>query len=188
MVYIKENFLTDNEVDILIKAFGPQLKSIAHVVPFTETALGFQDSKAASQWTFDKPITAFTDNQDYNNNINLLTSVYKRIKAELEQSYQKELGLVQFILNRMYPGAKNHVHIDNATGMYPELEYSAMVYLNDCGKDFQGGQLNFPNQNMELQTKKGMLVFFKGDEETPHGVNQVTQGHRDNFISFFKSL
>jgi predicted 2-oxoglutarate/Fe(II)-dependent dioxygenase YbiX len=106
----------------------------------------------------------------------------------MELYYQKELGLVQFILNRMHAGAENTVHIDNATGMYPELEYSAMIYLNDCGKDFQGGELNFPNQNIELKTKKGMLVFFKGDEKTPHGVNPVSQGYRDNFISFFKSL
>jgi hypothetical protein len=45
----------------------------------------------------------------------------------------------------------------------------------------------FPKQDLSIQQKKGMLVFFKGDEHAPHGVNKVLSGYRDNLISFFVS-
>jgi predicted 2-oxoglutarate/Fe(II)-dependent dioxygenase YbiX len=188
MIEIRNNFLTNKEVDFLIEILAPKLQSISHVVAHTETALGFKDSVQAAQWTYSNPIVPFTDNPEHNKAVNFLTTIYKKMKTELETFYLKELGLVQFILNRMHTGAENSIHVDNATGMYPELEYSAMIYLNDCGVDFKGGELNFPKQGKEIKTTKGMLVFFKGDDDVPHGVNKVTSGHRDNFISFFKSL
>jgi hypothetical protein len=49
MFQIRENFLTEEEVNTLIQAFAPKLHSIAHLVPFTETALGFENSNHASK-------------------------------------------------------------------------------------------------------------------------------------------
>jgi predicted 2-oxoglutarate/Fe(II)-dependent dioxygenase YbiX len=188
MVQVIDNFLTNEEVHFLLTQLSPLLRSIDHVVAHTETCLGFANSTEASKWNYNNPIIPLTDSTEINQASLMLTTIYKKLKTELETFYQKDLGLVQFIFNRMHPGAKNTVHIDNATGMYPELEYSALIYLNDCAQDFMGGEIIFPNQNIQLETKKGMLVFFRGDENTPHGVNAVLQGHRDNFITFFKSL
>lgn len=186
-IYVIENFLNTEEVDLLVSQFGPDLKSIHDVAPYTETALGFANSTEAKKLSYTHTIRPLTGNKEKDKAILMVTDIYKRLRTTMENCYQKDLSLVQFVFNRMHVKAQNKMHIDDATGMYPELEYSGMIYLNNCDDDFYGGEIVFPNQGLTLITKKGMLVFFKGDEEHPHGVNPITQGYRDNIITFFQS-
>lgn len=103
----------------------------------------------------------------------------------MESFYNETFIPIQYVFNRILPGGENPTHVDDATGMYSELEYSGIIYLGDHGKDFTGGEIVFPLQDLTVQQTKGMLVFFKGDYKAPHGVNKVLTGHRDNIISFF---
>lgn len=103
----------------------------------------------------------------------------------MESFYNKTFFPIQCVLNRIFPGGQNPTHVDDATGMYNELEYSGLLYLGDHGKDFTGGEIVFPLQELTIKQEKGMLVFFKGDKNAPHGVNKVESGYRDNIITFF---
>ncbi len=64
-----------------------------------------------------------------------------------------------------------------------EEHYSALLYLND---DYEGGELEFPNEQLTIKPKPGSLVYFKGDADTRHGVKKVLSGKRINLVVFFR--
>ena len=82
-------------------------------------------------------------------------------------------------------------HTDAYGGVdgYTETFYSALLYLTD---DYRGGEILFYNDNtgnvdnaIAYKPKVGTLVYFKGDENTPHSVNEVISGERSNIILFY---
>ena len=60
--------------------------------------------------------------------------------------------------------------------------FGAILYLND---DYEGGQIHFPNQGVELKPKAGTLVFFPGHKPYVHGVKEITRGERYTMASFW---
>jgi 2OG-Fe(II) oxygenase superfamily len=97
----------------------------------------------------------------------------------------------------MPEGSWNPLHVDNDQS-YPDTEpeseiidaptannkrhFSAVFMLND---DYEGGTLEFPDQDKKYRLKPGQVIVFKGDSDTVHGVAKVTKGLRINFAMFF---
>ena len=89
-----------------------------------------------------------------------------------------------------------HSHVD--TLQYGSFAYTALLYLNQAGEDFEGGRLTFdapeqrgdgrPEMRAEgdaaaaaaalVSPKPGRLVLFSSGAEHPHHVEQVTRGTR----------
>lgn len=187
LIHIRENFLSAEEVELLLKELPQFLQDINHVIAHTHAAFGFPNSAEAALFLTTDTMKPLTGKDSTDRALRLLTDILFRIRQEIATTYNQELSPVQYIFNRILPGGENPVHVDDATGMYNELEYSGLLYLGDQGTDFTGGEIVFPAQELVIQQKKGMLVFFKGDSLVPHGVNKVLSGHRDNLISFFTS-
>lgn len=55
------------------------------------------------------------------------------------------------------------------------------ILLND---DYEGGELLFDDQGVQLKPKPGSLVLFPG-YCVSHGVNKITKGSRVNILVFF---
>lgn len=72
-------------------------------------------------------------------------------------------------------------HLDGSPHPYPNRHYSVLIYLN---KDYDGGQIFFPNQNLEPTITPGTLVQFEGTKEYLHGVKEVTSGERYTIVLF----
>lgn len=123
-----------------------------------------------------------------------LENLYDSVQKTLENFYGIDMDLVNCNYQVLTPGAENPLHSDSTKldgspwrddGIPEELEYSALLYLNTYGIDYEGGELYFPNQDMLIKPKKSQLVFFKGDVEHIHEVRKVTSGVRKNFVFFF---
>jgi len=76
-------------------------------------------------------------------------------------------------------------HLDGSPHPYPDRHYSALIYLNE---DYEGGQIFFPNQNLEPEISPGTLVQFEGTKEFLHGVCEVTKGERYTIVMFFTRI
>ena len=63
----------------------------------------------------------------------------------------------------------NHTPWRNLTGM---------LYLNESGKDFEGGHIVFPQLKKDVSPKPGLLVGFQCDHRFLHYVTPVTSGSR----------
>ena len=189
IVQIRENFLTLEEVELLTSELSPFLKDTPpEIVKYTQSAFGLNGSEEGLYLKANHLFSSLTGNEKTDKAIKLFTEVLFRIKNEMESFYNIELVPIQCVLNRILAGGENPTHVDDQTGMYSELEYSGLIYLGNYGEQFFGGEIVFPLQDLKIEQKKGMLVFFKGDEKAPHGVNKVISGYRDNIITFFTNL
>lgn len=136
-----------------------------------------------------------TETEDEKEAIITINHLIALAKEAIEDHYGEgpftrfEGGLVKLV-----EGASNGLHSDvyntdgtkyDVDGRDTELKYSALLYLSEYGKDFTGGQLCFPNQNVTIRPKRGLLVFFPGDLEHLHEVKPVTSGERYAIVMFF---
>ena len=72
------------------------------------------------------------------------------------------------------------------------LQYTALIYLNEAGRDYQGGIFEFDDDTDRhssngdgegpmlrfVKPKAGRLLMFTSGEENVHHVNEVTSGVR----------
>jgi len=85
------------------------------------------------------------------------------------------------------PGAYARIHSDNTdkhgnSGAFTRSRYAAFLYLND---NFDGGLLQFPNQDLSIQPKVGTLAAFDGGFNNMHEVTLITNGVRYTIGSFW---
>ncbi len=117
-------------------------------------------------------------------NRNLLYSINKKISLDYslsEDIYPEYLGLVKWEI-----GDVQHPHADgeelNGKHQFYWRNFGCVLYLND---DYDGGEIYFPNQNIQIKSKPNTLVFFPGTLEFLHGVNPITKGIRYTLTSFW---
>ena len=117
-------------------------------------------------------------------NSNLLYSINKKISLDDNLSkdiYPDYLGLVKWEI-----GDVQHPHADgeeiNGKHIFYWRNFGCVYYLND---DYEGGEIYFPNQNIQIKPKPNTLVFFPGTLEFLHGVKPITKGIRYTLTSFW---
>ena len=69
-------------------------------------------------------------------------------------------------------GLKEKKGIDHPTKY---RTYSAIFYIND---DYDGGEIYFPNWDIEIKPKAGSLVIFPSNDEYVHGVKEIKNLNR----------
>lgn len=87
------------------------------------------------------------------------------------------------------PGGKYDAHSDSeywdpeqgAWIKSIDRDYSLLLYVND---DYKGGSLHFPNFELRLQPKCGMLVAFPSDHRYLHAAEPLLSGERFVVVSW----
>ena len=113
-----------------------------------------------------------------------LNKVREIIKSKFElevEIYPDYLGVVKW-----ENGDMQHPHADGEIegGKHPFSwrNFGCVLYLND---NYNGGEIYFPNQNIEIKPKPNTLVFFPGNLEFLHGVKPITNDVRYTLTSFW---
>ncbi len=99
----------------------------------------------------------------------------------------KIISQIGYHTQKWEPGAYARRHSDNTdehgnSGPFTRSRYAAFLYLND---DFEGGLLQFPDQNLTIEPKVGMLAAFDGGFNNMHEVTLITSGVRYTIGSFW---
>jgi hypothetical protein len=96
--------------------------------------------------------------------------------AESDRSSHLELGVDKPYWN---------VHCDKAE--IASWEYSGLLYLNTCGRDFTGGHFAFVDADADrlVTPKAGRLVSFRSGFENIHQVRPISTGVRFALVLFF---
>jgi predicted 2-oxoglutarate/Fe(II)-dependent dioxygenase YbiX len=122
---------------------------------------------------------------------NLILSLINKINNQFKFS-ERYLKLDRAMYQVLETGKNIGWHTDTQGGVegYGENYYSALLYLND---DYEGGEILFYDNNsgsLESATSykplPGTLIYFKGDDNYPHSVNNVISGERCNIIYFYR--
>jgi hypothetical protein len=86
------------------------------------------------------------------------------------------------------PGWELTPHCDNCEpdGITPNAtpwrSHGGVIYLND---DFEGGEIFYPQLDLEIRPEPGMMVIHPAGLEYLHGIKKVTEGIRHTVSVFF---
>lgn len=99
----------------------------------------------------------------------------------------KTISKIGYHTQKWEPGAYARKHSDNTdengkSGAFTRSRYAGFLYLNE---DFEGGLLKFPDQDIEIKPKVGMLAVFDGGFNNMHEVSLITSGVRYTIGSFW---
>lgn len=79
-------------------------------------------------------------------------------------------------IQRHYTGSQFDYHVDSE-GFDGKADsnvvYTAVIYFND---DYNGGELDFPHQEVTFKPSAGSLVIFNSSPEFLHGVKEIKEG------------
>lgn len=89
-----------------------------------------------------------------------------------KQNYKLDIDTIN--IRRWNTGQSMGPHADGQDGNYG-LAFTIVLYLND---NYEGGEIVFPNHNVQIKPKAGSLVMFPATSDFVHLVNPIVSGNR----------
>lgn len=178
---VYEDFLTPEQSQKVIEAIEKQ----ATVEKLSWTPISFYESYSS---------VLPQDNDPELEEVGLEPTIFSDIKqgiinavASVHDLDPKTIVQIGYHTQKWEPGAYARIHSDNTdehgnSGPFTRSRYAAFLYLNN---DFEGGLLRFPDRNVEIQPKIGMLAAFDGGFKNMHEVTMITKGVRYTLGSFW---
>jgi hypothetical protein len=118
-------------------------------------------------------------------------AIRQRIKNKIIEfmGLDHEIYADSLQLNRWRPGDLQMPHADGemedgSEHPFAWREYGCVLYLNN---EYEGGNIYFPQWDIEMKPKPRMLAFFPGTLDYMHGVMPITSGMRYTLSSFWSS-
>lgn len=189
---IINNYISTDQVKEFVDFLDPLLTPTPRLG--MRGALGYETSAQAAGVGSSVPAVAGWENTPEEKIVKNLEELYKNVRLLMEKHFGVSMDLVNCTYQELTEGAGNPLHSDSTKldgspwrddGVEEELEFSALVYLNDHGVDYLGGEIEFPLQKVWIEPKAGQLIFFRGDVDHIHEVKTVTSGVRKNLVFFF---
>jgi len=172
--------------------FGQSSDNIVHIKNFVDKVT------ISKLYEFSKNIKNFTqmqgnetwDNRVYgpesfqNDSNQLYTKVNDVYAKRLKKEIEKVLGFLLEDRNPSIviwrPGDFQPPHADKeqpdgSPNPFPFYDLSSLIYIND---DYKGGEIYFPQHDIEIKPSAGDAVFFPGDRFYLHGVKELKEGLR----------
>ena len=153
-IKVLENLLNEKECQYIISLIKDGKISV------------FQDSKSAR--VLEESVEV---NQILRKYSDILTKAHKE-----ENGFYPEVYTTQAYLTAWVEGGYAGPHIDNPRHGEGFIQFSSIIYLNE---DFDGGEIEFPNQKFKYKAKSGSAVIFpSAGTEYLHKVNKINSGIR----------
>jgi predicted 2-oxoglutarate/Fe(II)-dependent dioxygenase YbiX len=126
-----------------------------------------------------------------NKSASLVYGITLRCKEKIEVYFRTaELFVESFFVACLLSGESHIAHADNeqrergrwVPNHTPQRDYTGLAYLND---DFTGGELVFPDLDVVIVPKPGLLVAFPSNHKFVHAVPKVLSGTRYSLPVWF---
>jgi hypothetical protein len=124
---------------------------------------------------FNLPVTFFGD-------------LMKKYQEAIENIFERPVKPVNIChAQKWNVGGNASPHADNSESdgkpnAFETNKFVSLLYLNE---DYEGGELYFPDLDIEFKPKAFSWVAFNGGIENVHGVKEITAGTRYTFVSFW---
>ena len=120
----------------------------------------------------------------------ILNNIRKKIKETIQTEYGngKEVYADLIQLVRWFPGMEQHPHADDMKNIedsdewFHHRDFGAILYLNN---DYEGGITFYPEYELGIVPKPGMLAVHPGDSDHIHGVTRIENSNRYTIASFW---
>lgn len=102
------------------------------------------------------------------------------IQEKIEFKFGRKLENALPGIRRWDAGEEQELHGDgeNRDGTPNQtyiVDYGSIMYIND---NYIGGEIYFPQHNIEITPRAGMLIFFPSGQYYLHGVRKILEGVR----------
>ncbi len=189
MIQAREDFMTPEEHEYLLNV----ARNLTHW-DITETHYN-EDGTVIydSEYWKDRVATSPSLDKEDPEIANVIRKMVARLKIEVDNFFQVDALPTSPAIVRWLPGqlqmphADKELHEGDNAGKpndFPWYDIAGLFYLND---DYEGGELYFPNQQIQFKPKAGGAYFFPGDLNYIHGVTEITSGTR-YVIPFFWTI
>ena len=180
-IVIYENFLSDEDCQKMVNALDAQAEN----GKISWMPISFYESYSS---------VLPQDNDQEITDAGLSPTIFSDIEnvmpeaiASVHDLDPKTISKIGYHTQKWEPGAYARVHSDNTdeegnSGAFTRSRYAGFLYLNN---NFEGGLLRFPDQDIEIQPKTGMLAVFDGGFNNMHEVTMITSGVRYTIGSFW---
>jgi hypothetical protein len=122
--------------------------------------------------------------------MSLIFEIQKRVEsvflAEYLQDPRSQHRFVQMNnIHRFLEGDGMSEHSDRGPSTHGngDISHGFVLYLND---EYSGGEIYYPNLNIEIKSLAGSLVVHPSDVLHTHGVRKVSRGSRYTMTMFAK--
>ena len=121
-----------------------------------------------------------SNNQELNNKMLYVINAIKESAFLSSSKYTEILNIGKptkinnFAINKYYPGQYMGSHVDSY-GDSDEERFTALIYLND---DYEGGEIEFPKQNIKFKPEAGSVLIFPTKEPYYHQSHTVKSGFK----------
>lgn len=167
------NFVTPDTADGLIKYFEDYADPWGHLAFF-----GLLDMKTPQ------------DAQElakYGLEPGFFEKLTQKCQKAIETVFDKAVKATTLHGQRWDVGGFVHPHSDNSDldgspTPFQTNKYVGILYLTD---DYEGGELYFPEHDLEIKPKAYSYFVFPGGVENIHGVKEILSGIRHTMISFW---
>jgi hypothetical protein len=138
-----------------------------------------------------RPLHYYTLRDVDSESANWVYGVSLRCKEKIEVDFRTPELFVESLFVACLPSGDSHIaHADNErreNGRWvpnhtPNRDYTGLAYLND---DFTGGELVFPDLDVVIAPKPGLLVGFPSNHKFVHAVPKVLSGKRYSLPVWF---
>jgi predicted 2-oxoglutarate/Fe(II)-dependent dioxygenase YbiX len=110
-----------------------------------------------------------------------------RMHAAVEEFLGKRVKNVTMSGHKYPTGSYADPHsdsseLDGTPNAWQMNKYACILYLND---NYSGGELYFPQHELDIAPGAGRLLIFEGSHEYLHGVREITSGDRFTILAFW---
>lgn len=163
-----DDFLSKEELDVIL---------------YTAENLDIWDPVGQdSQWT-----NRHTDDRKLFNNApdiyRLIQEIHKKLSIRVSNFYGVKVSPNGITIARWFPGNSQDPHSDMLG--FSDNEIGSVIYLNE---NYEGGEIYFPQHDLEIKPSAGSAVVFPGDEHYMHGVREIRSGIRYALPIFWKVI
>lgn len=118
---------------------------------------------------------------------NIIDKYINKMKNYLEDKFKVRLMARPPVIIRWFEGLFQEPHadkqlLDGSPNPFPNYDINSLIYYNE---DFEGGELYYPQYDLEIKPSPGLAVAHPGDIFYLHGVRKIKSGQRWTTPSFY---
>jgi hypothetical protein len=113
----------------------------------------------------------------------LISEIQYRFLIKVSEFYNVRVRHPVPAIARWFIGSGQAPHYDKK--YFPYYDIGSIIYLNN---EYEGGEIYFPQHDIEIRPLAGNAFAFPGDEHYMHGVKEITSGCRYTLPVFWNIL
>lgn len=183
---------TPSEKDEIYLANVAKIGGSTSNIQYIENVLPEKDHKAildyikiTESWE-QQPWSALTVQSE-----NLPEEIIEILNRIFELVYKKSVELYDVEINHFHRSALHLVRFVKGFYLVPHVDtlssegnhIASVYYIND---DYTGGEINFPDHNLEIKPKPNSLIIFPGNENYLHEVREIIDNDRYSSAMWFQ--